>query len=175
MPADLSRNLPTVLAPAVMFWQVILTVHILAVVISFGLVFAWPLLAMLQKRLDARAVPALHRVQWTLHMRVSAPGLVVVVAAGIYLASYLHVWSQFFVGWGLAAAIAIGAVGGAYLSPREKKLAEMADVELAAGGGGPDVAWSPAYLAVRRQAEFARIVQAAIVVLTILFMTLQTN
>jgi hypothetical protein len=67
----------------------------------------------LEKRLDAQAVPALHPVQRTLHIRVSAPGLVV-VAAGIYLASYLHVWSQFFVGWGLAAAIAIGAIGGAY-------------------------------------------------------------
>jgi hypothetical protein len=169
-----------VLAPAVMFWQVILAIHILAVVISFGLVFTWPLLALLEKRLDARAVPALHRMQWTLHMRVSAPGLGVVVAAGIYLASDLHVWSQFFVAWGLAAAIAIGAIGGAYLSPREKKLAELADAELAdaelaAGGGGPTVAWSPAYLAVRRQAELARIVQATIVVLTILFMTLQTN
>jgi hypothetical protein len=166
-----------VLAPAVMFWQVILAVHILAVVISFGLVFAWPLLALLEKRLDARAVPALHRVQRTLHLRVSAPGLVVVVVvvAGIYLASHLHVWSQFFVGCGLAAAIAIGAIGGAYLSPREKKLAELADAELAAGGGGADVAWSPAYLAVRRQAQLARIVQAAIIVLTILFMTLQTN
>ena len=169
------RILPPVLASAVMFWQVILAVHILAVVISFGLVFAWPLLALLQKRVDPRAVPALHRVQWTLHTRVSAPGLVVVVAAGIYLASYLHVWSQFFVGWGLAAAIAIGAIGGAYLTPREKKLAELADAELAASAGSPDVAWSPAYLAVRRQAEFARIAQAAITVLTILFMTLQTN
>jgi hypothetical protein len=164
-----------VLVSAVMFWQVILAIHILAVVISFGLVFTWPLLALLEKRLDARAVPALHRVQWTLHMRVSAPGLGVVVAAGIYLASDLHVWSQFFVGWGIAAAIAIGAIGGAYLSPREKKLAELADAELAAGGGGPDVAWSSGYLAIRRQAQVARIVQAAIVVLTILFMTLQTN
>jgi hypothetical protein len=158
-----------------MFWQVILTIHILAVVISFGLVFAWPLLSVLEKRLDARAVPGLHRVQWTLHMRVSAPGLVVVVVAGIYLASDLHVWSDFFVGWGIAAAIAIGAIGGAYLSPREKKLAGLADAELASRGGGSEVAWSPEYLAVRRQAEFARTLQAVIVVLTILFMTLQTN
>jgi hypothetical protein len=156
-----------------MFWQVILAVHILAVVISFGLVFAWPLLALLQRQLDARAVPTLHRVQWTLHMRVSAPGLGVVVAAGIYLASYLHVWSQFFVQWGIGAAIVIGAIGGAYLSPREKKLAELADAELASGGS--EVTWSAEYLAVRRQVEIARIAQAAIVVLTILFMTFQTN
>jgi hypothetical protein len=60
------------------------------------------------------------------------------------------------------------------LSPREKKLAELADAELAAGGGGPAVAWSPAYLAVRRQASWRASSQAAIVMLTILFMTLHT-
>src|SRR5437764_570643 len=60
-PADVLRNLAPVLEPAVMFWQVVLAVHILSVVVSFGLVFAWPLLALLQKRLDPRAVPTLHR------------------------------------------------------------------------------------------------------------------
>lgn len=160
--------------PAVMFWQVVLAIHILAVVISFGIVFVYPLFSLIGLRLEQRAVPWFHRMQWSVHMRVSAPGLVVVVLAGIYLASDLHVWSHFYVGWGLAASIAIGGIGGAYISPREKRLAELADAELAAIPGG-EITWSAEYLTARRQADLARGTQALLAALTVLFMTLQTG
>jgi hypothetical protein len=162
------------LAPAVFFWQVVLAIHILAVVIAFGLLFIYPLFGLIGLRREPRAMPWFHRMQWAIHMRVNAPALVVVVLAGIYLASDLHVWGRFFVGWGIAASIAIGGIGGAYISPREKRLAELAESELARGSGG-EVAWSAEYLAVRRQADVARGIQAVIAALTILFMTLQTG
>ena len=163
------------LAPAAAFWQYILALHIFAVVVAFGVMFMYPLFSVIGLKLEARAMPSFHRFQHAVHMKISAPGLVVIVVAGIYLASHLHVWSHFFVQWGLGASIVIGGIGGGYLSPREKRLAELAETEVADAAGGADVSWSADYLAVRRQAEIARGIQSLIAALTILFMTLHTG
>ncbi len=162
------------LAGAAAFWQFILALHIVAVVVAFGLLFIYPLVGVIGVRLDPQAMPSFHRFQLAVHTRVQAPGLGVVVLAGIYLASYLHQWSEFFVGWGLAASIVIGGIGGAYIAPRERRLAEMADRESAgvpATGGG--VSWSDEYRLAARQAELGRLVQLVLAAATILFMSLQ--
>ncbi len=170
------------LVSAAAFWQVVLAIHIVAVVAAFGVLFVYPLLGMLGVRLEPRARPWFHRFQWGVHMRVQAPALVVVVLAGIYLASDLHQWSHFYVGWGLAASLVIGGIGGAYISPREKRLAELAERELAAApaagaapapGAGDSFAWSQEYRAAERQAALARLLQLVLAAVTILFMSLQ--
>jgi hypothetical protein len=159
---------------AAAFWQFILALHIAAVVVAFGVLFIYPLLGVIGLRLDPQAMPSFHRLQLAVHTRVQAPGLGVVVLAGIYLASYLDEWSQFFVGWGLAASIVIGGIGGAYIAPRERRLAELADQEAAAvpaAAGG--VSWSDDYRVASRQADLARLLQLVLAAATILFMSLQ--
>jgi hypothetical protein len=159
------------LVTAAAFWEVILAIHIIAVVVAFGVLFIYPLISLIGVRSDPRAMPWFHRFQSAVHNRVQAPGLAVVVLAGIYLASHLHVWGEFFVAWGLAASIVIGAIGGAYISPREKRLAELAEGELAAAPSG-EVAFSQEYRTAERQAAVARLVQLALAVATIVFMAL---
>jgi hypothetical protein len=162
------------LAPAAAFWQVILAVHIVAVVVAFGVLFIYPLLGVIGVRLEPAAMPGFHRMQWAIHMRLQAPGLVLVVLAGIYLASDLHVWHEFFVGWGLAASVVIGGIGGAYISPREKQLIALAEREVAAAPAlGERFAWSEEYRSLARQASRARLAQLAIAAVSILFMSLQ--
>lgn len=151
------------------FRDAMLAIHILAVIVAFGVLFIYPLLSVIGVRSEPEAMPWFHRTQWAIHMRVSAPGLVVVVLAGIYLATDLHAWGKFYVGWGIAAALAIGAIGGAYISPREKRLAALAQAELAAAGSA-SLEWSSEYLAARKQAATARLVQLAITVVTVFFM-----
>ncbi len=167
------------LVGAAAFWQFILALHIVAVVVAFGVLFIYPLLGVIGLRLDPQAMPSFHRFQLAVHTRVQAPGLGVVVLAGIYLASSLHEWSQFFVGWGLAASIVIGGIGGAYIAPRERRLAELAEQEVAgqqaaavpAAGGG--LSWSDEYRVGARQADLARLLQLLLAAVTILFMSLQ--
>ena len=60
------------------------------------------------------------------------PGLLVVLLAGIYLASDQHQWSVFYVQWGIAAVIVIGAIEGSWMIPREGRLAKIAERDLAA-------------------------------------------
>src|SRR5437763_9705730 len=123
------------LVTAVAFWQVVLAIHIIAVVVAFGVTFAYPLFAAVGERIDPRAMPWFHRMQHVITRRLISPGLLVVLVAGIYLASKLHQWSAFYVQWGLAVAIVLGGLAGAVIAPGETKLAELAqgDVDAAAG------------------------------------------
>ena len=41
-------------------------------------------------------------------------------------------WSDFYVQWGLGVIIVIGGLGGAFFAPRERKLAELAERDIAA-------------------------------------------
>lgn len=163
------------LASAAAVWQFVLAIHIVAVIVAFGVLFVYPVLGLLGVRPEPRAMPWFHRMQWAVHMRLSAPGLVVVVLAGIYLASDLHEWGSFFVAWGIAVSLVIGGIGGGYISPREQRLAELAAAELATvpAVGSEVHTWGADYQEVSRQVERARLLQLALAVLTILFMSLQ--
>jgi hypothetical protein len=95
-----------IVAPAASFYDVILGVHVMAVVVAFGVTFAYPIMFAVGARHGARSLPLLHRIEYTIERFLVNPGLVVVLAAGIFLASDGHHWSELFVQWGLAAVIA---------------------------------------------------------------------
>jgi uncharacterized membrane protein len=161
-----------VLVGAVQFWQVVLAIHILAVVAGFGVVFAYPLFVLVGARRDPRAMPWFHRMQQVVGRRLINPALTVVLIAGIYLAADLHQWKSFYVGWGLAAAVVIGALEGAVMIPGEGRLAELAARDVAAAGDGA-VTWSPEYEAqVKRIGAFGTLLSLLIVV-TVFLMSVQ--
>ena len=158
----------TVLA-TVEFFQVVLAIHILAVVIGFGVTFAYPLLFAAARRADPVVLPWLFRTMRRLERLLVNPGLLVVVLAGVYLASHLHQWKLFYVQWGIGAAIVIGAVEGAFMIPREGRLANIADRDLAAAEGGR-VTWSEDYSATLRQLSVGGLILNLIVVATVFMM-----
>jgi uncharacterized membrane protein len=116
------------------FYEVILAIHIMAVVVAFGVTFAYPVMFAVGAKADPRSLPVLHRIEYSIERRLINPGLLVVVAAGIYLASKLHQWSAFYVQWGLAVAIVIGALVGAVMIPTAKRAEQAAAAALGAGG-----------------------------------------
>ncbi len=159
---------------AVAFYEVVLALHIIAVVFAFGATFAYPVLIGTITRADTRAVPALYRALHAISQRVIMPGVAAIVVFGIYLASHLHLWSSFFVQWGLAVSIVIGAVEGAYLGPREKRLIEVADQDLAAAGDGPVTYGAEHDSLVRRIGGIGALMDL-LVIITILFMVAHTG
>jgi len=156
--------------PAVAFWEVVLALHTLAVVFAFGATFAYPVLLGAVSRADTRAMPALYRALHAISQRVIMPGVAAILVFGIYLASHLHLWSSFFVQWGLGVVIVIGAVEGAYLGPREKRLIEVADRDVAAAGGESEVRFSPEHDALVRRVGGVGALMDLLVVITIFFM-----
>jgi len=163
------------LHPAASFSDAILAIHILAVVIGFGVVFSYPIFFAVGPRMDRRAMPWFHGMQQLLGRRLISPGLVVILIAGIYLASHEHQWHAFYVQWGLAAVVVIGGIGGAYIGPREARLAELAARDVAATAGGAEVEWSAEYEALIKQVLRAAALLGVIVVVTVFLMALHVG
>jgi uncharacterized membrane protein len=160
------------LTPAASFYDFILAVHIMAVVIAFGFVFALPVVYMVAGKHDPRSLPILHRIEYTVERMVINPALLVVVAAGIYLASDGHHWSEFFVQWGLAAVVVIGALVGSVMIPAAKRAEEAARLDLADAGEG-DFQPSAEYRALARRLNLVGSGLGVLVLATILFMAVK--
>jgi hypothetical protein len=145
----------------------------MAVVVAFGFIFALPLVYMVAGKQDPRSLPVLHRIEYTVERMLINPALVVIVAAGIYLASKGHWWSQFFVQWGLAAVIVIGAVLGAVMIPAAKRAEEAARASLASSGEGGDFEPSAEYRKLVSRLNLVGSGLGVLVLLTILFMAIK--
>jgi hypothetical protein len=167
------------LIPAVTFYTFALAVHIAAIVIAFGVTFAYPVMYAVGIRTEPRSMPGLHRIQDSVGKFVISPFIGLALLAGIYLASKLHVWSDFYVQWGLGAIIVLGGLGGAYFAPRERKLAELAERDIAvADQGSPgerNVVFGAEYKALRQQVMMVGLAANVLILLTIYFMTAQTG
>jgi hypothetical protein len=158
---------------ATSFYDVVLAVHIAAVVFAFGATLAYPVLLSTISKADPRALPALYKALHAISTRVIMPGLALVVICGIYLASDAKLWSEFFVQWGIAVVVVIGAVEGMFLSPNEKRLCEVADRDLAASGDGGAFAASAEHDALVKRIGATGALMDALVLLTILFMAIK--
>jgi hypothetical protein len=159
---------------AVTFYEVVLALHILAVVFAFGATFAYPVLLGAVAKADPRALPALYRALHAISQKVIMPGVAALVVFGIYLASHLHLWHAFFVQWGIGVAVVIGAVEGMYLGPREKRLIETADRDVAGSGAG-EVTFGAEHDSLVRQVGGVGALMDLLVVITVFFMVAHTG
>lgn len=156
---------------AASIYEVVLAVHIMAVVVAFGVTFAYPIMFAVGARHGPRSLPLLHRVEYTIERYLINPGLLLVILAGIYLASKGHFWSDFFVQWGLGAAIVIGGLVGSVMMPTAKRAELLAARDIAASGHG-EVTLSDEYRALVRRLSIVGTLLSLLVLLTILFMAL---
>jgi hypothetical protein len=156
---------------AVAFYNVILAVHIAAVMAAFGITFAYPVIFTVAQRIgDPRGLAWFHRVQIQLGKRVITPALAVVVIAGVYLASDVDAWGEFWVLWSLGAAIVLGALGALFFEPTETRAAELLERDIAAAGDGPFQP-SPEYEAVASRAGMVGGLSGLLVLVTVFVMT----
>jgi hypothetical protein len=160
------------LIPAVFFWQIILAVHIVFVVAAFGLLLSYPLITMAAERIDRRSLPAILRVRMLLSRSLVNPGLLLVVISGVYLASQQHQWGDFYVWWGIAAALVIGGLEGALVSRQSATLAALAERDVGLFGSGQG-GWSSDYVAARGRADQVNALLAVTVVVTTFLMVVQ--
>jgi hypothetical protein len=161
-----------VLVLAASAYEYVLALHIVAVVVAFGWTFFLPVMYTVAARHAKRSLPVLHRIEYTGMRLLLNPALVVVLGAGIFLASDGHLWSQFFVQWGLAVVVVIGGLTGGVMIPTAKRaeLAALADLQ-AAGDADPQP--SQAYLGLVRRLNVIGGLLWALIVLTIVFMVVQ--
>lgn len=162
-----------ILTPGLAFFEVILAVHIMAAVVAFGVTFAYPLMFTIAGKHDPKSLPVLHKIAYTIDRSLVNPGLLVVILAGIYLASKLHQWSAFYVQWGLGVAIVIGALVGAVMIPTGKRAETAARRDLAAMG--EDEGMSEEYQGLVKRLSTVGAALSVLVLATIFFMATKTG
>lgn len=123
-----------VTAPAeVTFYDVVLWIHITAVVTAFGALFAYPVFLAVNARAPLAERANLHRLQIAFSKRVTGPTIGVVLLAGIYLASDAHLWSQAWVIVGLVLLGVIAGLGATVLRRNEQRLVACSEAGDEAG------------------------------------------
>ena len=146
------------------FYDVVLSIHILAVVIAFGVVFSYPLLDATLKRAGVE-LAAVHRMHVTLATRLIQPAMTIVLLAGLYLALDRFSLGDAWISATFAILIVLFALMGAVLIPTDKRLAELAP----RGGAAP----SAEYEAASRQAALFGSIALLLVVVAVFVMTLK--
>ncbi|WCB96618.1 hypothetical protein DSM104299_05383 [Baekduia alba] len=147
---------------ALTFYGVVLSVHIMAVVVAFGALFAYPVVLPWARSAHPEALPILHAATSRLLKVVVQPAMVLVLLCGIYLASDADVWSESWVSVPLVILLVVGGILGAFSAPKERELAQ-----LVAGGDEP----SAAYDDLARRVVIAAYANCALVLIAIFFMT----
>ena len=144
---------------AITFYDVVLWVHIMAVVVAFGGTFAYPLSLAYLQRMPVGQRAGFHRMQALIGQRLIGPSSVVILLAGAYMATDRDLWSEVWVTVPLVILIVLGGLGGAFFGPREEKLAALAEA-------GDDAAYQP----VLRQLLTVGYVSLALVLVAAFFM-----
>jgi uncharacterized membrane protein len=158
--------------PATSAYEIVLAVHIMAVVVAFGWTFSLPIVFAVAVKSDPRSLPLLHRTEFIISRWLLNPALVVILGAGIFMASDGHHWSEFFVQWGVGVVIVLGGVVGAVLMPASKRAEEAALADLQGFSGGEFQPGEAYRVAARRLNVFGS-AASLLVLLTILFMVIK--
>ena len=145
---------------AVQLYDVVLWLHITAVVTAFGALFAYPVFLAVNARAPITERAGLHRAQIAFSKRVTGPAIGVILLAGIYLATDADLWSEPWVSGSFVLLLVIAGLGATVLRRGEERLAATAE-------GGDE----PGYTAALAPLRTWTLVTLALIVFTIFLMT----
>jgi uncharacterized membrane protein len=156
------------------FYDVVVFVHVAAVVLAFGPTFGYAFFQGIAERHFPRSIPNVMRAMSTVDRFLVIPGLIVILAAGVYLVldSPVWDWSDTFVSVGLAVVVVLLVFQFAFFSRIEHTLAELAERDIAASGGG-DVELSDEYWAASKRSAIGGSLAGVLVLIAIFFMTVK--
>ena len=112
---------------AVRVYDVVLWVHITAVVIAFGALFAYPVFLTVNARAPIAARAGLHRLQVAFSKRVTGPTIGIILLAGAYLASDADTWGEFWVIAAVVLLFVLAGLGATVLRRGEERLLALAE------------------------------------------------
>ena len=158
----------------VTFYNVVLFIHIAAAVIAFGGIFGYGIVgAFVGLPEQRRHIPFWHRVQMQLASKLITPAAVVILLAGIYMASVGNFdFSMAFVQIGIVIIVVLLGSGHAFFIPTDRRAAEIAERDIAAAGSG-EVELSPEYQALAKRLAIVGIVANLLVLVAIFVMVMK--
>jgi hypothetical protein len=144
--------------------------HIMAVVAAYGLPMAYPMLLPYLRRKHPRAMPGMHDVQHRLNVRLTGPGTVLILLFGSYMASKHHLWGELWVIVPLSILAVIAVLGGGFVVPVSRKMANLARADVDAAGSGGAVTWSAEYDRTFGRYMAAEVLLGVLVLVAVFFM-----
>lgn len=154
---------------AILFYDVVLFVHVAAIVVAFGVTFAYPVLGPFIAKNHLRSLPALHEGQTQVGKLVIMPAATVALIAGAYLATDRELWGEVWVTVPLAILIVLLGLGGAFFTPHERRAAELAERDIATSGAG-EVVFSHEYQAAQKRVAGVGVLADVLILVALFFM-----
>lgn len=158
---------------AISFYNVVVAVHVMAVVVAFGVTFAYPFIEAQVKRTAPGSLPAWHGIVATVNGKFVTPAMGVALIAGIYAALDASLFDKVWVQVPIVILLVLFGIVGGFLTPQSRKLAELAAQDVAAaggGGGGGTVTRSAEYEAVSKRVGMVGGLAGVLILLAIFFM-----
>jgi hypothetical protein len=150
-------------------YNILKWLHISGAVVGLGATFALSIAYPLALKLDPRNMPFVHHLSMNVQRKLASPALLLLIATGIYLAIDSDRMDEPWVGGTFVIALILGGLQGSYFVPTDKKLAAMAEQELAGGA----TKLSDDYLAKVQKEGTIGAVSGFLIVLAVFLMTVK--
>lgn len=144
-------------------------IHVLAVVVAFGVTFAYPVFLAAAERTSPQSLPTIYAAMMRADRLLVTPGMVVVLLAGLYLiADSAWSFSEPFISIGFLAIIILFGLAHGYFLPRNRRALALAERDLGNGGELSDE-----YREVSRQIAIGGTVASVVVAIAIFVMVVK--
>lgn len=111
---------------AITSYQVVLAVHVMAIVLAFGVTFSYPILYPFLMRNHPQALGPIHEAQERIGKLLIMPASVVALLTGLYMAIDRELFDRVWVQVPMGILIVLLGLGGAFFAPMERRAAELA-------------------------------------------------
>jgi uncharacterized membrane protein len=110
--------------------------HVSAVVIGLGATYAEAIMFPVAMKVDKRHLPYVHRLGMAINQRLATPALVVILLTGFYQVDKAgYSLGDGWISGSFLILIVLGGLIGGYFVPTDRRLAEMAERDLASESG----------------------------------------
>ena len=155
---------------AVQFYDVVLWLHIAAVVVGFGSTFAYAVILAVAQQSDPRSLPGVLAGIRANDRTLVTTAAIIVLATGVYLAADAWDFDEFFIAWGVIAVLLLLGLTHGYFLPNETKASAAAQRDIERAGSG-DVEFGPEFNEASGKLAKMGTFAGLVVVLTVYVMT----
>ena len=153
-------------------YDVVVFVHVTAVVVAFGATFAYPFFQAVVERISPGSVPAMYRAMHTTSRFLVIPGALVVLASGLYLTIDRWDFGQLFVLVGLSIVVVVIILGATFFDRHEARAIELSERDVATAGAS-EVELSEEYWAVSKRIARVGSLASLLILVTVFFMVVK--
>ena len=156
----------------IQLYDVVVFIHVTAVVVAFGATFAYPFFQAVVERSSPRSVPAMFRAMHTTSRYLVVPGALVVLTAGVYLTIDRWDFRQLFVLVGLFVVVVLIILGATFFDRHEDRAIELSQRDVAAAGAG-EVVLSDEYWEVSKRIMRVGMLASLLTLVAVFFMVVK--